>query len=192
MPISSSYTRHSRAASTPSTIHSGSPSRLECKHGDDIGDGSCVSPGSLSGSSSIPRCWRLDLARSKLNADVVGPVKVTSLAVDRRIHLGVVCCICIAVGATGAAAGDSDWERDCTVLDSMAICPCMDEIWCERFSTVLLLSFETRHQRLDRECYLASPRGPSYTHSTRCLPHRWHGVWPLHLILRRLHSLLLC
>lgn len=135
MPISSSYTRHSRAASTPSTVHNGSPSRLGFKHGDDIGDGSCVSPrsSSLSGPSSIPRCWRLDLARSKPNADVVGPVKSTSLPVDGRIHLEVACCISAAVAAcVGADAdadtGDNDCARVCTVLDSMAIWPCMDEI----------------------------------------------------------------
>ena len=30
----------------------------------------------------------------------------------------------------------------------------------------------------------------AYTQSRARLPQRWHGVWPLHLIFRRLHSLL--
>lgn len=111
IPISSSYTRQRRIASVRSIAHSGSTASRTGGYdgygGDGMGDGSCVRSPSASLSRSwsppptMPRCCRLVLARSKLNAEVVGPVKVNSLTDEKRLGHACVCvcvCVCACVG----------------------------------------------------------------------------------------------
>ena len=66
-----------------------------------------------------------------------------------------------------------------TVLYSRSCCSCRWATWAAM----------VRNSSLSRK--LLGQQFCAYRQSSRRWPHRWHGVSPLHLILRRLHSLLL-
>src|SRR3569833_1358945 len=75
------------------------------------------------------------------------------------------------------ASRSASWRRAAMLWNSVSTCSCS----CVTFSAIWWNSSESLK--------LLEQQLGAYRHCRLRLPQRWHGVSPLHLILRRLHSL---